>query len=911
MKRSFGRASLLALVIAGSAAAQGAPPDLTRVKARTPVAPPALARVRGWMPLGATGIPGFLAAHPQWDGRGVLIAILDSGIDPGAAGLGTTPTSAPKILDLRDFSGEGAIPLLPAVTRGDSLMQSGKSLAGFSSVKRATTGPWLVGFFRERPLGQLPASDVNDNGTNADSLMMVVGKTAEGWALFADIDGDGTLANDKPVHDFLQGRETFGWHSASASTPLTLAANFADSMGSPRLTLVFDTEAHGTHVAGIAAGRSIGDAAGFDGVAPGAQILGLKISRNDLGGLTTTGSVVAALDYAIRFAARRAMPLVVNLSFGVGNEREGAARLDVALDSILAAHPEVVFVTSAGNDGPGLSTVGFPGSSRRAITVGAFQAASFLPPSPNGLEPLLYFSSRGGELAKPDFVAPGTAYSTVPPWNVGEEFKSGTSMASPHGAGLVALLVSAATAEKRAVTASDIRRVLAASAKSNGLPVGPDGGAGVPDVATAWRLLQGAPPAADFDVEVANRPGATAAFTIGAPDSTVTFRLTRTSGNAPVILKLASEASWLSAPEQVRVEGPVTSITLRQNPPRSPGTHSGRVRATLEGSGTPLFWLTSTVVIPFAGGGAPVAFSGRVAPGGAQRVSFPADSGRPFQVRFESGAREFSLVASLHQPGGQPVLGDNGVPAGFDTLAAVFDVDGRDARDGYYEAIASAQSDASGLARIQVRHAPARLQLSGRTDSVIATLRNATDSAVGGTFRFGVLGAERRLEIDTAGSGDLRIPVEMPAWAREVIADLEFRREQWPRFTDFGFAFEDTDGNILDKEPANYAVTRMVHQVPETEAGKPLELVLAPAFTDPGPGERWRARVTLRFIAAEPMILSPRENDGFRISRGSTQSFHARIDSLPWALPRGSHPLFIFVLEGGGTAWTWQLPATP
>lgn len=911
MRQSLYQALALTVLCAGTALGQGAPPDITRVKTRTPAAPPSFARIRGWMPLGSTGVPGFLAAHPQWDGRGVLIAILDSGIDAGAAGLSLTSTNAPKILDLRDFSNEGAVRLSPAVSRGDTVIQSGHSLLGMSRVKSVTTGPWFAGFFLERPLGQAPAADVNENGTNADSLMIVVGKSADGWVLFADSDGDGTLANDKPVRDFLLGRETFGWHSAGASAPLTIAANFTESAGSPDLHLVFDTEAHGTHVAGIAAGRSIGDVAGFDGVAPGAQIIGLKISRNDLGGLTTTGSVVAALDYAIRSATRRGLPLVVNLSFGVGNEREGAARLDVALDSILTAHPDVVFVTSAGNDGPGLSTMGFPGSSRRAITVGAFQAAAFLPPSPNGLEPLLYFSSRGGELAKPDFVAPGTAYSSVPPWNVGDEFKSGTSMASPHGAGLVALLLSAAAAEKHPVTAGDIRRALTASARPGGMPTGPDGGGGVPDIESAWRVLQSGPLEVEFDVDVAGHPGMTAGFAIGTADSSITFRMTRTRGSAPVTLKLASESPWLVAPGQVRVDGRVTSITLKQTPPRSPGYYVGRVRVMVEGATAPLFWLTSTVVVPFGKSGTPVAVAGRLLPGGAQRVSFAVDSGRPFQVRFESGARELALVASLHQPGGQPILGDNGVPAGVDTLAAVFDIDGRDARPGYYEAIATAPSDLGGTARIQVRHAPARLELANRSDSIVATLRGLTDSAVSGTFRFGVLGAERRLQIDTTGSADIRIPVELPSWAREIVADLEFAREQWPRFTDFGFAFEDPERNILDKEPANYAITRMVHQVHEEEMGKRVDLVLAPAFTDPGPGERWKARVTLRFIAPEPAILTPKESDAFRMSSGSSQSFHARIGSLPWSLPKETLPLLIFVLESGGTAWTWQLPAIP
>ena len=60
------------------------------------------------MPLAATGVTDFLALHPEWDGRGVLIGILDSGIDAGVPGLQRTPNGSPKLLDLRDFSDEGA-----------------------------------------------------------------------------------------------------------------------------------------------------------------------------------------------------------------------------------------------------------------------------------------------------------------------------------------------------------------------------------------------------------------------------------------------------------------------------------------------------------------------------------------------------------------------------------------------------------------------------------------------------------------------------------------------------------------------------------------------------------------------------------------------------------------------------------
>ena len=66
---------------------------------------------------------------------------------------------------------------------------------------------------------------------------------------------------------------------------------------------------------------------------------------------------------------------------------------------MLAEHPDIVLAISAGNDGPGLSTMGFPGSASRAISVGATLPGSFLPPRPNGSQSsdlLAYFSSRGG-----------------------------------------------------------------------------------------------------------------------------------------------------------------------------------------------------------------------------------------------------------------------------------------------------------------------------------------------------------------------------------------------------------------------------------------------------------------------------------------------------------------------------------
>src|SRR2546428_13282784 len=98
------------------------------------------------------------------------------------------------------------------------------------------------------------------------------------------------------------------------------------------------------------------------------------------------------------------MPLVLNLSFGVGNEVEGRAVIDSIVNAFLFAHPNLVFTISAGNDGPGLSTVGFPGSADLAVSVGAAFPRAFArrarPGTPTAAERMGGWSMSGGETAE-------------------------------------------------------------------------------------------------------------------------------------------------------------------------------------------------------------------------------------------------------------------------------------------------------------------------------------------------------------------------------------------------------------------------------------------------------------------------------------------------------------------------------
>ena len=110
---------------------------------REPYLPPQLAMLVGLMPLHATGADAFRASDPAHDGRGVLIGILDSGIDPGVPGLKTTTTGEPKLIELRDFSGEGAIPLAQVEPTADGhITVQGITLSGFGRIARLASPPY-------------------------------------------------------------------------------------------------------------------------------------------------------------------------------------------------------------------------------------------------------------------------------------------------------------------------------------------------------------------------------------------------------------------------------------------------------------------------------------------------------------------------------------------------------------------------------------------------------------------------------------------------------------------------------------------------------------------------------------------------------------------------------------------------
>jgi subtilisin family serine protease len=205
-----------------------------------------------------------------------------------------------------------------------------------------------------------------------------------------------------------------------------------------------DDHGHGTHVAATAAGKGVAqNGQQLFGVAPDAKILGYKVLSS--GGSGTTSQVICGIDRATADGAT-----VANMSLGGGGNPDDS--LSLAVDKSSSAG--LLHAVAAGNSGPTASTIGSPGSARTAVTVAASCKQSQIGVNSYCKDPIASFSSRGPviwngvDIKKPDISAPGvmicaarwSGYGSTTCYDLRHIRISGTSMATPHVAGALALM---------------------------------------------------------------------------------------------------------------------------------------------------------------------------------------------------------------------------------------------------------------------------------------------------------------------------------------------------------------------------------------------------------------------------------------------------------------------------------------
>ena len=177
-----------------------------------------------------------------------------------------------------------------------------------------------------------------------------------------------------------------------------------DQRGRPTQPAPYDDLGHGTHLAGLIASSGVQSDYMFQGIAPNASLVVLKVL--DKRGAGTTSSVIAAIEYVVN--NRKSLGVqAINLS--LGHPITAPAKFDPLVQAIEdASRHGVIVVVAAGNDGPGYGSINSPGNAPSAITVGAANGKTTVTRTDDYIPA---FSARGPTwydgFAKPDVAAPG------------------------------------------------------------------------------------------------------------------------------------------------------------------------------------------------------------------------------------------------------------------------------------------------------------------------------------------------------------------------------------------------------------------------------------------------------------------------------------------------------------------------
>jgi subtilisin family serine protease/uncharacterized membrane protein len=465
-----------------------------------------------YLPVGETGAVSFVDRHRAWDGRGITVGVLDSGVDLDHPALRTTTNGKDKVTDW--FTATD-----PVVDNDGTWLQMDQEVTGptFNGLGEQWTAPEgdyrFAVFFESTTEGSELGGDVNRDGDTDDWVGVLY--DPEDHRIWVDSDLDHDFTDEQVMAPYGVDHQVGHFGVDDHSTPVVERVPFVvdyreDVDLSPLgyegvadfVNLGIVSAAHGTHVAGIIAGNGLfgGD---MQGAAPGAQIVSARACTFS-GGCTSTALAEGMIDLVLDDHVD-----VVNVSIGgLPALNDGSDAIAMLYDSLVDTTGVQIFA-AAGNEGPGLNTAGSPSVANRVVSVAASVSKATWRADygaqvrrPQGI---FAFSSRGPSESgglKPTLAAPGAAISTTPRWLPGDavpeagydlppgySMLNGTSMAAPEATGAAALLLSAARATGTRAPAAALRQAMASTADPIKGSRTTAQGTGLVDTEGAWSLL--------------------------------------------------------------------------------------------------------------------------------------------------------------------------------------------------------------------------------------------------------------------------------------------------------------------------------------------------------------------------------------------------------------------------------------
>ncbi|MEU6376553.1 S8 family serine peptidase [Streptomyces sp. NPDC046909] len=495
----------------GSAAGAG----YTGPGKKTPAANP-------YNPSFETGAVSFVEDHPKYDGRGVTIGILDSGVDLGHPALQKTTTGERKIVDWVTATD-------PVADRDGTWLRMTASVTGpdFTAGGRtwkAPAGSYKLQLFAESATsGGDMAGDLNRDGDTTD-VWGVLYDPAAGTAR-VDLDNDGDFTNNEALKPY---KDNFQIGYFGTDDPATAVSERIPFVVEIRKDVVYNAAGakadyvnigviegrHGTHVAGITAANSLFGGK-MNGAAPGAKLVSSR-ACTWTGGCTN----VALTEGMIDLVTKRGVD-IVNMSIGGLPPLNDGNNARAQLYTRLIDEYGVQLVISAGNEGPGTNTIGDPGLADKVISVGAAISKETWAANYGSVVEKKYamlpFSSAGPREDggfTPTLTAPGAAINTIQTWAPGAPIAEagyslppgyamlqGTSMSSPQATGAAALLISAAKQKKIELSPLTLRTALVSTAREiKGVPAHVQG-AGLIRIVQAWDAIKDGATAHDYTVK--------------------------------------------------------------------------------------------------------------------------------------------------------------------------------------------------------------------------------------------------------------------------------------------------------------------------------------------------------------------------------------------------------------------------